>query len=929
MKRISFWASVLLLCSWWPAMAQEATTSVTVATFAGKAGQRGYLDGDGATAGFYSPSGIVYSNSAGILYVADACNNTIRAITANGQVSTLAGGGYDATQDIILPGGSVDGKGRAARFYMGLALSDQGPYGTPNTLSFGSNNLGIDSQGNLYVADTLSSVIRKVTPDGTVTTIAGKANALGYEDGVGSEARFISPVGVGVDASGNIYVADSGNDTIRKIAPSGVVSTLAGLSKSSGDADGTGSSARFNSVNGIAVAPNGTIYAADTNNHTIRKITASGVVTTLAGLAKKKGASDGLGSQARFNQPHGVAVDASGNVWVADRGNHTIRRITPDGFVTTPGGNPGKSGNANGAGSAAQFNEPCSIAVDASGNVFVADTMNQTIRKATLVAAGSLPGLKIVTPPGRRYVNVNTQQTLSVTASSGASMSYQWWKDGELVPSATGNSYTFSSVQSSDAGFYSVTVASGPSTVTSPFAELRVYPPTTTIPHAIILSQPIDQTVQSGQSVSFTLDMVINTAVAYQWSKNDSPIPGATQQSLTIPSAATSDMGRYKLTITSGSSTVVSQEAQLTVTPANVVAPSISSHPSSQTVEAGASVTFSVVASGTAPLSYQWSRNGGAITGATLATLNLTNVDVAQGGSYAVTVSNAAGSITSTAAILVVNPPVATSKIVNLSIRSYAGTDAEVLIVGFVVSGSGKTLLVRGIGPALSSLFGLQGALLDPRLSLFQGTSTIAVNDDWGASSQLAQIVSTSKALYAFDLPNGSKDAVLLPTLNNGGYTAQIQGTGSTTGLAMVELYDANPANAARLANVSARTRVGTGDNILIAGFVVSGTRPLKLLIRGIGPRLGTFGVEGALADPQLELYSGTTRIASNNDWSMAANVAEIVETSARLFAFALDPGSKDSVLLQSLNPGSYTVQISGVNQTTGVAMVEVYDASN
>lgn len=935
MKRLSFWAYVALFSIGFPLEAQDVSISLAVTTFAGKASQPGYADGDGTAAGFFYPTGIVFSPSAGALYVADSCNNTIRAITSAGKVSTLAGGGYDVTQDVILPGGSTDGKGSAARFYLGLAISNKGPYDPPDpsgTLLFRSYNLGVDAQGSVYVADTLNGTIRKVSPDGVVVTIAGKAGTVASSlvDGPALDARFKTPVCVAVDTAGIVYIADSSNDTIRKISTAGIVSTLAGLSNNSGSVDGTGGAARFNSINGLAVGPNGVLYVADTNNHTIRKVTPAGVVTTLAGVAGKKGCSDGQGGQARFNQPYGLAVDAAGTIWVADRGNHAVRRITTDGSVSTPAGFPGKSGIANGSGGGALFQEPCSIAVDSSGAVYVADTVNHTIRKATPVAIGALPGLKILTPPARRFVNADSTLTLAVSASSTAPLTYQWWKDGDPIAWGTGSSLSIGSVQSSDAGFYAVTVASGASTITTSPVEIRVYASTTYIPPAIILGQPSDQTVQAGQSASISLDVVVNSTVAYQWYKNDVAISGATQQALVFPSVGLSDSGRYKLAITSGSFSTVTQEAVLTVLPASVVAPSISTQPASQTVDAGATVSFSVVASGSAPLSYQWSRNGGAIGGATAATLTLTKVETSQAGSYTVAVGNAAGTITSTAAQLTVNAVVVpASKIVNLSIRSNAGTGSEVLIVGFVVSGAGKTLLVRGIGPSLATLFGLSGALSDPGLTLYQGATTIGSNDDWGSAPNAAQIVTTSKALYAFDLPAGSKDAVLLPTLNDGGYTAQILGAGATTGLAMVELYDANPGNAARLANVSARTHVGTGDSILIAGFVVSGTRPLKLLIRGIGPRLASFGVANALLDPQIELFSGATRIASNNDWGSASNVSEVVSASERLYAFALPAGSKDAVLLQSLNPGSYTVQISGVNQTTGVALVEVYDAGD
>ena len=283
-------------------------------------------------------------------------NNTIRKITPAGVVSTLAG--------LAGSSGSADGTGSAARFCY--------PYG-----------VAVDGSGNVYVADTDNYTIRKITPAGVVSTLAGLAGSSGSADGTGSAARFDYPYGVAVDGSGNVYVADSGNNTIRKITPAGVVSTLAGMAGSSGSADGTGSAARFNYPTGVAVDGSGNVYVADTGNNTIRKITPAGVVSTLAGTAGSSGSADGTGSAARFYYPYGVAVDGSGNVYVADNDNYTIRKITPAGVVSTLAGLAGSSGSADGTGSAARFYYPYGVAVDGSGNVYVADTDNDTIRKIT------------------------------------------------------------------------------------------------------------------------------------------------------------------------------------------------------------------------------------------------------------------------------------------------------------------------------------------------------------------------------------------------------------------------------------------------------------------------------------------------------------------------------------------------------------------
>ncbi|MDP2138281.1 MAG: SMP-30/gluconolactonase/LRE family protein, partial [Candidatus Didemnitutus sp.] len=239
--------------------------------------------------------------------------------------------------------------------------------------------VAVDAAGNVYVADTGNATIRKITPTGVVTTLAGTADVRGNSDGVGSAASFGSPSGIAIDSAGNLYVADAFNATIRKITSTGTVSTLAGSATLRGTADGAGAAARFNYPNGVAVDAAGTIYVADTYNATIRKITSAGVVTTLAGLAGVSGADNGTGIMALFNQPNGLTVDTSGNVYVADTGSSTIRRITPAGVVTTHAGVPGIAGLENGPGGNALFNQPRGLVVSGS-QIFVADTGNATIR---------------------------------------------------------------------------------------------------------------------------------------------------------------------------------------------------------------------------------------------------------------------------------------------------------------------------------------------------------------------------------------------------------------------------------------------------------------------------------------------------------------------------------------------------------------------
>jgi outer membrane protein assembly factor BamB len=350
--------------------------------------------------------------------------------------------------------------------------------------------------------------------------------------------------------------------------------------------------------------------------------------------------------------------------------------------------------------------------------------------------------------------------------------------------------------------------------------------------------------------------------------------------------------------------------------------------PQSRTAVLGQALTLSVAATGEGPLTYQWRLNGNVIEGATTAAYAISAVTAAHTGTYTVTVSGPQGSLTSTPAVISVEAPVA-SRLTNLSVRTGAGTGAQTLTVGFALAGNGeKPILIRAIGPSLAS-FGVTGALADPQLQLFSGANLVATNDNWatpasGGASQAA-LAAAFAATGAFSLSPASLDAAVLRTVSPGSYTAQIAGSGSApTGLALAEIYDPDPAAGARLSNASARAQVGTGADLLIAGFTISGNLPKQVLLRGIGPGLTQFGVTGVLANPLLAVFRDATRIAENDDWG---GTTALAATFRSVGAFALAPASsRDSALVLSLAPGSYTAQISGVGGTTGVALIEIYE---
>ncbi len=845
-------------------------------TFAGAANST--TGADGTPGSFNNPYGVAI-DAAKNIYVTDTLNNTIRKITPGRVVSTIAG-----TAGFF---GATDGTGSAARFNFPVGL-------------------GVDAAGSIYVADSKNFTIRKVTAAGVVTTFAGAAFQLGAVDGPGASARFFLPLGLAVDGGGNIYVADSGNQLIRKITPEGVVSTLAGGAGQAGFVNGTGTAARFSTPFGVAVDSAGNVYVADSGNHAIRKITPQGVVSTIAGATGQGGAVDGPAAGARFNQPRGVAVDAAGNVFVSDYGNNTIRHVATTGAVTTLAGTAGIAGEVNSVGASARFYEPIGIIVDGAA-IYVADSSNNLVRRAQPASTAPLPVIAL--HPFDQEVSVGQGVSFSVSVT-GTSLTYQWLKSSVPIVGATNATFTIASTQPADSAAYIVRVSGVGGSVDSNQANLSVVP-VGTGPIAIT-ARPLSLNVATGQPATFSIS-ASGAGLTYQWLKNGGTIAGATTPTYAIASAQAGDAATYAVRVTSGATTETAT-AKLTVGGLAGSGVSITSQPASQSVNAGQSVTFTVTASGTGPLTYQWLKNDSPITGATGTSYTIASAQPADAGSYAARVSSGGQNVVSTAAALSVTPVVPvgpTARLSNLSVRT-ALAAGQTLIVGVAVDGGARNVLVRAAGPALTA-FGLNG-MANPRLDLYDGQTIAFSNDDWPGN-----LADTFSSVGAFPFTPGSRDAGFVQSIEG---SRTIQASGPGAGVVLVEAYDIGIGNSPRLINVSARNRVGTGDDILIAGFNIAGTGTKRVLIRAVGPKLGAFGVTGFLVDPKLEVFtSASVKLTENDNWDAA-----LAATAASVGAFALDAGSRDAALLTTLEPGSYTVQVSGVGGGTGEALIEVYE---
>lgn len=610
------------------------TISGSVTTRVGFASQAGFIDGSAAAARLNGPTSICRA-SDGFFYVTDAGNNRIRKVSATGAMTTLPAElasprsiCTDTSGNLFVTDTGLHAIRKVTTAGVSTFIAGRIPSGAANGIgaaaSFKSpEGMAVDPSGTVFIADTVNHIIRKVTLDGTVTTFAGTAGTAGSSDGI--NALFRSPSGACSDPLGNLYVADTGNHTIRKITPDGMVTTFAGTAGIKAATNGTGAAARFNEPRDLVMDAAGNLFVTDSKNHMIRKITPAGVVTTLAGGTGVSGTIDSpTGTLARFNTPSGIGIDSAGNLYVADRGNATIRKVTSTGIVTTFAGTANNRSYIDGTGNAARFYEPVGIAVDSDNNVIVSDLYYNHLRKITSTRV-------VTTFAGQTWL---TDQPLILNF-----LPYGGDVDG---PASTATFYHPTDVAFSGADLFVLDrgnhlLRKGTATV-DPMAP-------------VITTQPASQTVVEGLPATFT---VATSAMAptFQWKKNGTDISGATSATYNIPTTATTDEANYSVVVTEGGKSTTSLAAILRL----YKVPVIVTQPLAVTVNQGQTATLSVKATGLF-LSYDWKKGGVSLGAPNLPTLTIANAQATDDANYSVDVTNTAGTTPSNSVHLTVRVP--------------------------------------------------------------------------------------------------------------------------------------------------------------------------------------------------------------------------------------------------------------------------------
>ena len=509
---------------------------------------------------------------------------------------------------------------------------------------------------------------------------------------------------------------------------------------------------------------------------------------------------------------------------------------------------------------------------------------------------------------------VNLGATVTMSATPQLAATYQWQLGSVDIPGATSSSYTILSATGANSGAYFVRITSALGTFTYSIGTLIVNAP------PAIAVQPYPQTVNLGGSASLAVTATGAGPISYQWQFNGANMSGATGAGLNLTNLQSAGGGSYAVVVTNPFGSTTSAVAAIAVV-GGPGAPALATQPVSEAIASGSTVTFSALgtSSSQAPCTYQWQFDGTPIAGATGSRLVVSGATAANAGIYTCLVTSSGVATVSGAAQLTIAATANPGRLGNISVLSnfLAG---QTLTVGFVTGGAGtagaQPVLIRATGPSLAAATGLPGTMADPQLALIPlgQASAIAANDNWGTpASNAALVTAADAATYAFPLTAGSLDAALVDSLAPGGYSVQVSGSGP--GTALTEVYDDTPASAytaasPRLVNVSCNDQIAFGGSLTV-GFTIGGTTAKTVLIRASGPTLrASFSVGGAMADPQVLVYSSAQiLLASDQAWGGDPQItAAAASVSAFSFASAT---SLDSAVPMTLAPGSYTAVVS------------------
>jgi sugar lactone lactonase YvrE len=601
-------------------------------------------------------------------------------------------------------------------------------------LFFIPEHLAVDDTGAVYVVDSHNHSVRKIFAD-MVTTI-------------GRDFRY--PIGVSVDGDRNVYVADTYHHVIRKITPNGETQIVAGAFDSSGSVDGPRSDGRFHYPSGVALDKAGTIFVAD-GNYTVRKITSSGEVTTVAGAAGVSGFADGTGSAARFGRLAGVAIDHSGNLYVTDPTYHTLRKITPNGTVTTVAGKPGVAGYVDGIGSDARFYFPTGVAVDAAGAVYVADTVNDRVR---VVMPLAVPVIE--THPTSQTIGTGSTAVFTATASGAPLPTYQWEKNGEPIAGATHSTLVITAATEADGGAYACVVANSNGWVTSRAAVLTVA--STSNPGRLM-----NLSVRANASAD-GLPLIVGFVVGGAGTRGSGNVLIRAAGPALITFGVPNVLADPRLTVFQGSAAIASNDNW--ATPAG----------NRLALQAAETVT------GAFPFSD--------LSGLDAALL--TELPPRSGGYTAWVNGTSSGTTLAELYDRTTVYSATTPRLINVSTRARVGKSPDVLIAGFVIGGeTSKTVLIRAIGPGLEQ-FGITTALPDPQMALHTTRNgedvIIATNAGWGGLSEISAI---GGAVGAFPMTSTrSADAAMVRSLSPGVYTIHVTAVSGGAGEVLVEIYE-------------------------------------------------------------------------------------------------------------------------------------------